>query len=546
MSAIWQHPPALDDVYHTYVLPHLSLLEMYALSQTCTALQRLVSNAPVDLLRTAASQTLPAGLMKPITPIHQLWASLRQHQRLVHHLHHVSHSPMSYKCSWAPRPSALPDEAFRDLSIAPERWYRALDLAAVAARKYGEFQPQRTLLLRPAQPGPNGEPATMLVLNLPGLEERYRLWGHLHEARPPAGGQQQSVAKWYEWSPDGSMIAILWGPVSSTRGSNPDQLTLSMLCVFSAASGAVVSTIQPASSVANSTHLRWLANGSGFSIHSSDEQGLTEVSIINIAGKILSVGSAQFPHLNEPDHKLYLALRSDAPRNARGPVQFVYRMTGKVVDLPADINLELDQCSLAFALGWSHDGRYATLLSEDGSRRWFMCFEKGHLAYSRAQAIPLAVACPPISELREAEIQVLFSPHERAMAAEVTFHAEVPHSPRLLLWHFGGDEPEASLQVLGFPGSTQPTASRPCVEWHPSPSLDIVAFFDGAQLGLFSAATQNCLSSWSIRQLLEADGQHSPTVSQLDLRELSWAPHGCQLALYFLGSEQLRLDFDSR
>lgn len=246
--------------------------------------------------------------------------------------------------------------------------------------------------------------------------------------------------------------------------------------------------------------------------------------------------------------KLYLALRPDAPHDARGPVQFVYRRTGQVLDLPADINLELDHCSLTFALSWSDDGRYATLLSEDGSHRWFMCFEEGHFAYSRAQAIPLPGACPPVSLLREDELQILFSPHRRALAAEITFTVEAPHSLRLLLWHFEGDEPAASVHVLELPDSTQPVASQSSafLDWHPSPSLHIVAFTDGVQLGLFSASTHISLCSWSIRQLLGGHGQHSPTAYVLDLYKLAWAAHGCQLMIYFAGGEQLKLDFDSR
>lgn len=548
MSAIWQHPPALDDVYHAYVLPHLSLLEMFALSQACTALQRLVSNAPVDLLHTAASQTLPAALVKPKLPVHQLWASLRRHQRLVHHLHQITHDPMSYSCSWVPRPAAIPDDAFCDLRFAPEMSFKAFALAVDAARKYGKVQPQRTLLLRPAQAGPMGEPPTMLVLDLPSLEERYRLQGPLHEAGPPPGRPTQSVARWYEWAPNGSMIAILWGPVCKARGFIPDQLVLSVLCVYSAESGAMVSKIQPASSVADCLRLNWLADASGFSTWSSDRGAVTEVSLINIAGQILSVVSAHSRHLNEPRHKLYLALRLDAAYDARGPVQIVYRKTGEVVDLPADINLELDQCSLTYALSWSDDGRYATLLSEDGSRRRFMCFEEGRFAYSRAQAIPLPGACPPNSLLREDELQIVFSPHRRALAAEITFTVEAPHNLKLLLWHFGEDEPAASHHLLELPDSTQPVASQLSahLDWHPSPSLDIVAFTDGAQLGLFSAATHTCLCSWSIRQLLGAHRQQSPAVSVLSLDKLAWAAHGCQLMIYLTGGEQLMLDFDSR
>ena len=87
-----QHLFTPEEVFHAYLLPHLPLTDMYHLSRTCTALQHLVSNAPAGIMRTAASQALPAGLVKSITPVHQLWALLRHQQRL---MHRISHSPRS-------------------------------------------------------------------------------------------------------------------------------------------------------------------------------------------------------------------------------------------------------------------------------------------------------------------------------------------------------------------------------------------------------------------------------------------------------------------
>ena len=191
------------------------------------------------------------------------------------------------------------------------------------------------------------------------------------------------------------MIAILWGPAGSTCGSRPDQLILSVLHVYSAESGATVSAIQPASSVADSLSLQWLTDGSGVCTNSSCGRGSTEVSIFNVAGKFLSVSSADWDNLSVTYNNLYLAVRPGAPYNARGPVQSVYRMTGKDVSMPAEINAELGKCSLAMVLSWSGNSRNASLLSDNGSRHWFMCFDKDHLAYSQAQVIPLPLVASP-------------------------------------------------------------------------------------------------------------------------------------------------------
>lgn len=522
-------------------------MDMYHLSRSCTALQRLVSNAPMDLLRKAAFQTLPASLVKPKTPVHQLWASLRRHQQLVHHLHHITHSPMSYTCSWATPSVAMPEDALGNFSIVSDKRFEDFDPAAVAARNYWEIHPSETMLLWPAQVGHAQERATMLGKLRTSMEERYRLQGPLHEAIPPAVGQQQSVAKWYEWSPNGSMIAILWGPARSTPGSPPGQLTLSVLRVYAAESGAMVSAIQPASSVDDSLELEWLADGSGFCTRCSDG-AMTEVSVINTAGQVLSVSSTDWEQLSDHFNHMYLALRPNALWNVTGPVHFVDRMTGKIMSMPADINAELDECCLAMALSWSANSQYATLLSADGSRRWFMCFDKGRLAYSQSQVIPLPLVAPPTSLAEDDPIEVFFSPHGRALAAEVALPLKTPSSPKLLLWDFAGNGPAAFVHVLSLSESVQLENPRytSLVAWHPSPSIDIVAFSDGAQLGLFSAATKSCLCCWSSRQLLGAEGQPSPALHPWDLRKLFWASHGCQLVLLFCDNKQLTLDFDSR
>lgn len=142
-----QHLLALEEVFHAYLLPHLPLLDMYHLSRTCPAMRSLVSSAPFNCLRTAASKALPPSLALPITPVDHPWASLRRQLRLIHRLQHLKGSPASCSHPWVPSPSA------RNKNIYP--WVPPLHL--------GRLHPQKTLLRWPEWAGPGPGEATVVI-----------------------------------------------------------------------------------------------------------------------------------------------------------------------------------------------------------------------------------------------------------------------------------------------------------------------------------------------------------------------------------------------
>ena len=157
MPAPGQQLFALAEVFHAYVLPHMSLLDMCNLSRTCAALQSLVSTATEECLCTAASRALPPALVQHQQPVHQLWAMLQQQLRLMHHLGHLPETPMSHDYEWLPSPAGM---SYHDLP-----------------KHHGRFNPSRTSLLWPEWVSTKMEEVTGALLDLPSLEQRYRLQG---------------------------------------------------------------------------------------------------------------------------------------------------------------------------------------------------------------------------------------------------------------------------------------------------------------------------------------------------------------------------------
>ena len=105
----------------------------------------------------------------------------------------------------------MPEDARGKLSIVPDERFKAFASAdAAATRKPWRIHPQETLLLRPSQEDYNEPRATVLLLDLPSMEERYRLTGksiavpqellnHLNEC---------SLILDMSWSPDSTYASL--------------------------------------------------------------------------------------------------------------------------------------------------------------------------------------------------------------------------------------------------------------------------------------------------------------------------------------------------
>ena len=124
--------------------------------------------------------------------------------------------------------------------------------------------------------GPNMGESTAVVLDLPSLDQRYRLQGPLYEA---LGVRKQSAANWYEWSPDGSHISILWGPSKPERGSGLWELAATAVSVYAAGTGELVSKFQvKMPKFERLGSLMWHADGTSFHAQTVSNWFATDLS----------------------------------------------------------------------------------------------------------------------------------------------------------------------------------------------------------------------------------------------------------------------------